>query len=68
MTHTNTRSSGLDGHKASIAVASVAQDQGAEVTSLGTIGTRQCDIDPRIRKLQSTSMRLLCGYEAGPCG
>jgi methylmalonyl-CoA mutase cobalamin-binding subunit len=36
---------GLDGHEASIAVAYVAQDHGAEVISLGTIGTRQADID-----------------------
>ena len=36
---------GLDVHKESIAVAYVAEDHGAEVVSLGTIGTRQCDID-----------------------
>ena len=33
---------GLDVHKESIAVAYVAQAHGAEVVSLGTIGTRQC--------------------------
>ena len=36
---------GLDVHTDAIAVASVAQDHGAEVVSLGTIGTRQCDIE-----------------------
>ena len=36
---------GMDVHKESIAVAYVAQEHGAEVVSLGTIGTRQCDID-----------------------
>ena len=36
---------GMDGHKESIAVASVAQDHGAEIISLGTVGTRQCAID-----------------------
>ena len=46
---------GMDVHKESIAVAYVAQDHGAEVVSLGTIGTRQCDIDTLIRKLQSKS-------------
>ena len=35
---------------------------------LGTIGTRQCDIDALIRKLQSKGGRLMVGYEAGPCG
>jgi transposase len=59
---------GMDGHKDSIAVASVAQDHGAEVGSLGNIGTRQCDIDTRIRRLPSKSPHLVFVYEAGPCG
>src|SRR5262245_40312215 len=59
---------GLDVHKESIAVAYVAQDHGAEVISLGTIGTRQCDIDKLLRQLQSKSKRLVFVYEAGPCG
>ena len=46
---------GLDVHKESIAVAYVAQDHDAEVVSLGTIGTRQADIDHLTRKLQSTA-------------
>jgi transposase len=58
----------MDVHKESIAVASVAQDHGAEVISLGTIGTRQCDIDMLIRQLQSKSKQLVFVYEAGPCG
>ena len=40
---------GMDVHKESIAVAYVAKDHDAEVVSLGTIGTRQCDIDTLIR-------------------
>ena len=40
-----TLSVGLDVHKDSIAVAYAPEDRGAEVVSLGTIGTRQCDID-----------------------
>jgi hypothetical protein len=68
MTHPNTRYIGLDVHKESIAVADVAHDQGAEVTSLGTIGTRQCDIAQRIRQLQSKSKHLVFVYAAGPCG
>src|SRR5215510_8448946 len=59
---------GLDVHKESIAVAYVAQDHGAAVISLGTIGTRQCDIDKLIRRRQSKSTQLVFVYEAGPCG
>jgi transposase len=59
---------GLDVHHEAIAVAYVAQDHGAEVTSLGTMGTRQCDIDQLVRKRQSKAKPLVCVYEAGPCG
>src|SRR5436189_880698 len=59
---------GMDVHKESIAVAYVAQAHGAEVVSLGTIGTRQCDIDKLIRQLRSKSKQLVFVYEAGPCG
>lgn len=59
---------GMDVHKESIAVAYVAQDHGAEVVYLGTVGTRQCDIDKLIRQLQSKSNHLVFVYEAGPCG
>jgi transposase len=59
---------GMDVHKASIAVASVAQEYGAAVVSLGTVGTRQCDIDQLVRPLQSKSKQRVFVYEAGPCG
>ena len=59
---------GLDVHKDSIAVAYAPEDRGAEVVFLGTIGTRQCDIDKLIRKLQSKGEALVFVYEAGPCG
>src|SRR5713101_2979325 len=59
---------GMDVHKESIAVAYVAKDHDAEVVSLGTFGTRQCDIDKLIRKLQSKAKHLVFVYEAGPCG
>jgi transposase len=59
---------GMDVHKDSIAVAYVAQDHGAEVTYLGAIGTRQCDIDQLVRKMQSKAKHLIFVYEAGPCG
>jgi transposase len=44
---------GLDVHKESIAGAYAFEERGTEVVSLGAIGTRQCDIDKLIRKLQS---------------
>src|SRR5712692_2531083 len=59
---------GLDVHKESIAVAYAPEDRGAEVVSLGAIGTRQCDIDALVRKLQSKGARLVFVYEPGPCG
>jgi methylmalonyl-CoA mutase cobalamin-binding subunit len=49
----------MDVHKDSIAVAYVAQDHGAEVIYLGSIGTRQCDIDKLIRKMQSKAKHLV---------
>jgi transposase len=68
MAQSSTLYVGMDVHKESIAVAYVAQEYGAEVVSLGTVGTRQCDIDKLIRQLQSKSKQLVFVYEAGPCG
>src|SRR5215510_11224794 len=59
---------GLDVHKDSIAVAYVSKEHHADVVSLGNIGTRQCDIDKLVRRLQSKSPHLVFVYEAGPCG
>jgi hypothetical protein len=59
---------GLDVHKETSAVAYVAEERGAEVTSLGTIGTRQSAMAKLLRKLQSKGQKLHFGYEAGPCG
>ena len=59
---------GLDVHKDSITVAYASEDRRAEPALLGSIGTRQCDIDALIRKLQSKSPQLVFVYEAGPCG
>jgi transposase len=58
----------MDVHKESIAVAYVAQAHDADVTFLGTIGTRQIDIDQLVRKLHSKAPHLVFVYEAGPCG
>jgi transposase len=68
MHHSSTLYVGLDVHKDSIAVAYVAKDHDAEVISLGTVGTRPCDIDQRVRKLQAKAKHLVFIYEAGPCG
>ncbi len=48
MSQSRTLFIGMDVHKDSIAVAYIAQDHGAEVTYLGSMGTRQGDIDKRI--------------------
>lgn len=68
MSPSRTLSLGWEVHKASSAVAYVAQAHSAAVVSRGTIGTRQGDIDQCIRKMRSTSQHRLCVYEAGPCG
>jgi transposase len=68
MTQSSTRYIGMDVHKESIAVAYVAKDHGAEVSYLGTIGTRQADLDQLICKLQSKAKHLVFVYEAGPYG
>jgi transposase len=68
MNQSSTLYIGMDVHKESIAVAYVSKDHDAEVVYLGTIGTRQCDIDQLVRKLQSKAKYLVFVYEAGPCG
>jgi transposase len=67
MSQSSTLYIGMDVHKDSIAVAYVAQEHGAEVTYLGTIGTRQWDIDHLIRKMPSKARHLSFVDEAGPC-
>ena len=68
MHQSSTLSIGLDVHKESIAVAYVSHEYDTEVVSLGTIGTRQCDLAQLIRKMPSTSTHLIFVSEAGPCG
>jgi hypothetical protein len=50
MAHSSILFVGLDVHKETLAVAYVAEEGEAEVVSLGTSGTRQCDLDKLIRK------------------
>jgi transposase len=59
---------GLDVHKDSISVAYASSASGEEPVFVGPIGTRQCDIDKMVRRLQSKASRLVFAYEAGPCG
>src|SRR5262249_5572755 len=61
MAQSSTLFIGMEVHKDTIAVAYVAQEHGAEVTYLGTIGTRQCDIDQLVRKMQSKAKHLIFG-------
>jgi transposase len=68
MNQSSTLYVGLDVHKESIAVAYVAKAHDADVTFLGTIGTRQVDIDQLVRKMHSKAKHLVFVYEAGPCG
>jgi hypothetical protein len=59
---------GMDVHNASMAVADVAPEHGAEVTSLGTIGTRQGDMAQLSRRRPSTATQRIGVYDAGPWG
>src|SRR6266480_3456051 len=59
---------GLDVHKESIAVAYATTDAPTNPVHVGAIGTRQCDVDALVRKMQSKSAQLAFIYEAGPCG
>jgi transposase len=68
MSQSSTLYVGMDVHKESLTVAYVAKVHNAEVTFLGAIGTRQADIDQRVRKLPSKATHLVFVYEAGPCG
>jgi transposase len=68
MPQTSTRYVGWGVHQESIAVASVAEDHGAEVIDRGTIGTRHADIDPLVRTRPSKAPHLVVVDEAGPWG
>ena len=49
--HVSTLDVGLDVHQESSAVAYAPEERAAEVVFLGTIGTRPCDLDTRVRPL-----------------
>jgi hypothetical protein len=68
MTQSRTRFVGMAVHQETMAVASGAQEPGADVTSLGTMGTRQGAMAHRLRTRPSQAQPLLCLSEAGPWG
>lgn len=68
MNQSSTRSVGLDIHKASLAVASIAPDYGADVIDRDPIGTRPCAIDSLIRTVPSKANHRIFVCEAGSGG
>jgi transposase len=58
----------MDGHQDALAVAYITPEHGAEVTSLGPIGTRPCALDHLLRQRPSKATALVVVDEAGPCG
>ena len=68
MSQSRTIDGGMDVPNDSIAVADVATAHGAEVVYLGTIGTRNGDMDTLIRTMQSKAQQLIFVSEAGPWG
>jgi transposase len=59
---------GLDVHKETISVAYASGGTAAAPEFVGEIGTRQCDVDKLLRRMNSRSSRVIIAYEAGPCG
>ena len=59
---------GLDSHKDSISVAYAQEGCADPPVFVGSIGTRQADIDSLVRRLHSKAQHLVFAYEAGPCG
>jgi len=68
MSQSSTLDIGWDVDTDSMAIASVAAEPGAEVTSLGTSGTRQGDIAQRVRQRHAKATHVVFVYDAGPCG
>ncbi len=66
MRHGSTLYVGLDVHKDSIAVAYATTDGPSDPVHVGAIGTRQCDIDVLVRKMQSKSAPLVFGSAESP--
>lgn len=61
MKHSNTLYVSLDVYKESIAVAYAAEDRNSEVISLGSIDTRQCDIDQDAHRQRTRGTDVAAG-------
>jgi transposase len=59
---------GLDVHQESMAGAEMAQEHGAEVTSLGTLGTRPYALDQLTQNMPPKAQHRVFVYDAGSCG
>src|SRR5262249_2988218 len=68
MSPSRTLCMGMEVHKDPRAVAYVAPDHGAAVTSLGPLGPRQWESDPLVRTRYAKAPPLLCVSAAGPWG
>jgi hypothetical protein len=68
LSQSTTRFIGMDVHPDPSAMASMAQDHGAEGSSRGRSGIRQCALVPRVCKMPSQAKHLLCVSDAGPGG
>jgi transposase len=59
---------GLDVHKDFISVAHAEAQRTDPPVFVGSIGSRQADIDKLVRRLRSTTAQLVFAYVAGPSG
>ena len=57
---------GLDVHKESISVAHAEAYRSDSPVFVGSIGSRQADIDKLVRRFHSKAALLVFAYEAGP--
>jgi transposase len=57
---------GLDSHKDFISVAHAEAGRSDPPVFVGSIGSRQADIDKLVRRLHSTTAQLVFAYEDGP--
>ncbi len=68
MTKPTTVFVGLDVHKDSISVAQAQEHSSEAPIFVGSIGSRQADLDKLVRRLRSKGERPVFAYEAGPTG
>ena len=57
---------GLDVHKDSIAVAYAPEQRGSEIISLGSFGTRHCDVDSFSKNCSSIAVTFPSCMKPGP--